>query len=119
MPDKSKVYVIDDDAAMRDSLNFLLDAANYDVMLFDSASNFLEKLPLLDFGCVVSDVRMPGVDGIELLRRMKALDSRFPTVIIASLTGYQREDAYYKAPPSATEAPKVELNKEPATAPAK
>jgi len=82
MPDKSKVYVIDDDAAMRDSLNFLLDAANYDVMLFDSASNFLEKLPLLDFGCVVSDVRMPGVDGIELLRRMKALDSRFPTVII-------------------------------------
>jgi len=82
MPDKSKVYVIDDDAAMRDSLNFLLDAANYDVMLFDSSSNFLEKLPLLDFGCVVSDVRMPGVDGIELLRRMKALDSRFPTVII-------------------------------------
>jgi LemA protein len=44
---------------------------------------------------------------------------RFPTVIIASLTGFQREDAYYKAPPSATEAPKVELNKEPATAPAR
>jgi two-component system, LuxR family, response regulator FixJ len=82
MRDKPKVYVIDDDVAMRDSLNFLLDAANYDVMLFDNASNFLEKLALLDFGCVVSDVRMPGVDGIELLRRMKALDSRFPIVII-------------------------------------
>jgi two-component system response regulator FixJ len=82
MPDKPKVYVIDDDVAMRDSLNFLLDAANYEVMLFDNAGNFLEKLPSLDFGCVVSDVRMPGIDGIELLKRMKALDSRFPILII-------------------------------------
>ena len=78
----SKVYVIDDDAAMRDSLNFLLDAANFEVALFESATNFLEMLPRLDFGCVVSDVRMPGIDGIELLKRMKSLDSRFPIVII-------------------------------------
>jgi two-component system response regulator FixJ len=77
-----KVYVIDDDAAMRDSLNFLLAAANFEVALFESATNFLEMLPRLDFGCVVSDVRMPGTDGIELLKRMKSLDSRFPIVII-------------------------------------
>src|SRR4029077_13736476 len=77
-----KVYVIDDDAAMRDSLSFLLDAANFEVALFESATNFLEMLPRLDFGCVVSDVRMPGIDGIELLERMKSLDSRFPVVII-------------------------------------
>jgi len=78
----SKVYVIDDDAAMRDSLNFLLAAAKFEVALFESATNFLEMLPRLDFGCVVSDVRMPGIDGIELLKRMKSLDSRFPMVII-------------------------------------
>jgi len=78
----SKVYVIDDDAAMRDSLNFLLGAANFEVALFESATNFLEMLPRLDFGCVVSDVRMPGIDGIELLKRMKSLDSRFPIVIV-------------------------------------
>src|SRR4029077_16826167 len=77
-----KVYVIDDDAAMRDSLSFLLDAANFEVALFESATNFLEMLPHLAFGCVVSDVRMPGIDGIELLKRMKSLDSRFPIVII-------------------------------------
>ena len=77
-----KVYVIDDDAAMRDSLNFLLDAANFEVALFESATNFLEMLPRLAFGCVVSDVRMPGIDGIELLKRMKSLDSPFPIVII-------------------------------------
>ena len=82
MSSMPKVYVIDDDAAMRDSLNFLLDAANFEVALFESATNFLEVLPRLDFGCVISDMRMPGIDGIELLRRMKLLDSRFPIVII-------------------------------------
>ena len=82
MSGKPKVYVIDDDAAMRDSLSFLLDAANFDVTLFENAVKFLEGLSKLDFGCVVSDVRMPGIDGIELLKRMKELDSPFPIVII-------------------------------------
>lgn len=82
MTGERKVYVIDDDAAMRDSLNFLLEAAGFDVTMFDTATRFLNLLPRLDFGCVVSDVRMPGIDGIELLKRMKALKSRFPIVII-------------------------------------
>ena len=82
MPDRGKVYVIDDDEAMRDSLNFLLDSAGYDVSLFDSAVKFLEALPELSFGCVVSDVRMPGLDGMELLKRMKAGHSTFPIVIM-------------------------------------
>jgi two-component system response regulator FixJ len=82
MPDRGKVYVIDDDEAMRDSLNFLLDSANFNVTLFETALRFLEALPGLTFGCVVSDVRMPGLDGIELLKRMKADQSRFPIVIM-------------------------------------
>jgi two-component system response regulator FixJ len=82
MPDRGKVYVIDDDEAMRDSLNFLLDTANFNVTLFETALRFLEALPGLTFGCVVSDVRMPGLDGIELLKRMKADQSRFPIVIM-------------------------------------
>jgi two-component system response regulator FixJ len=82
MTDRGKVYVIDDDEAMRDSLNFLLDSANFNVTLFETALRFLEALPGLEFGCVVSDVRMPGLDGIELLKRMKADQSRFPIVIM-------------------------------------
>jgi two-component system response regulator FixJ len=82
MSDKGKVYVIDDDEAMRDSLQFLLDSADFDVALFETALNFLDALPSLDFGCVVSDVRMPGLDGIELLTRMKASHSTFPIVIM-------------------------------------
>jgi two-component system response regulator FixJ len=82
MPDRGKVYVIDDDEAMRDSLNFLLDAADFSVTLFETAMRFLDALPGLEFGCVVSDVRMPGMDGIELLKRMKAGQSSFPIVIM-------------------------------------
>jgi two-component system response regulator FixJ len=82
MSSKVKVYVIDDDEAMRDSLNFLLDSAGLAVTLFETAQQFLDALPGLDFGCVVSDVRMPGIDGIELLRRMKAAQSKFPILIM-------------------------------------
>jgi two-component system response regulator FixJ len=82
MGQKAKVYVIDDDAAMRDSLEFLLDSSGFDVTLFDAAQDFLDALPGLSFGCVVSDVRMPGIDGIELLKHMKAADSRFPILIM-------------------------------------
>ena len=82
MTTKGHVYVIDDDAAMRDSLNFLLDSSGFGVTLFDNAQNFIDTLPGLAFGCVVSDVRMPGIDGIELLKRMKAQNSPFPILIM-------------------------------------
>ncbi len=77
-----KVYVIDDDEAMRDSLNFLLDSSGFEVTLFETAQQFLDALPGLPFGCVVSDVRMPGIDGIELLKRLKTTHSAFPIVVM-------------------------------------
>jgi two-component system, LuxR family, response regulator FixJ len=82
MTTKGIIYVIDDDAAMRDSLNFVLDSFGFRVTLFDNAQSFLDALPGLAFGCVVSDVRMPGLDGIELLKRMKTLQSPFPILIM-------------------------------------
>jgi len=82
MTTKGHVYVIDDDEAMRDSLSFLLDSSGFGVTLFDDAQAFLDALPRLGFGCVVSDVRMPGLDGIELLKRMKAQHSPFPILIM-------------------------------------
>jgi two-component system, LuxR family, response regulator FixJ len=79
---RGKVYVIDDDEAMRHSLEFLLNSADFEVVLFESAQAFLDGLSGLDFGCVVSDVRMPGIDGIELLGRLKSLQCRFPVIIM-------------------------------------
>jgi two-component system, LuxR family, response regulator FixJ len=82
MAHRGKVYVIDDDDAMRDSLDFLLGAANFQVTLFESAHHFLNTISSVEFGCVVSDVRMPGIDGIELLKRLKANRSVLPVVIM-------------------------------------
>ncbi|TYO61612.1 response regulator transcription factor FixJ [Bradyrhizobium hipponense] len=82
MTTKGMIYVIDDDEAMRDSLNFLLDSSGFGVTLFDDAQAFLDALPGLAFGCVVSDVRMPGLDGMELLKRMKTKNCPFPIVIM-------------------------------------
>ena len=82
MAPRGKVYVIDDDEAMRDSLAFLLGSAEFDVTLFESAQHFLDALPGADFGCVVSDVRMPGMDGIELLKQLKASSNPYPVLIM-------------------------------------
>ena len=82
MAPRGKVYVVDDDDAMRDSLAFLLGAADFHVVPFETARGFLDALSTLDLGCVVSDVRMPDIGGIELLKRLKARGSLFPVVIM-------------------------------------
>ena len=82
MPPSAKVYVIDDDPAMRDSLDFLLGAAGFTVRLFDSAQIFLNELASLEAGCVVTDVRMPGVDGMELLRQVSSSPRKLPVIVM-------------------------------------
>jgi two-component system, LuxR family, response regulator FixJ len=82
MSSRETVYVIDDDPAMRDSLDFLLGAAGFSVRVFESAVSFLDALPSLGFGCIVSDVRMPDVDGIDLLHRLKTGGRKLPIVIM-------------------------------------
>ena len=82
MSARGNVYVIDDDDAMRDSLDFMLGSAEFHVSLFESAEHFLNAASSVDFGCVVTDVRMPGIDGIELLKRLKASRSALPVVIM-------------------------------------
>src|SRR4051794_6292426 len=84
MSQRGRVYVIDDDPAMRDSLDFLLGTAGLSVRLFDSAQIFLNELPGLEFGCVVTDIRMPGIDGIELLRQLESGPSatRLPVIVM-------------------------------------
>jgi two-component system, LuxR family, response regulator FixJ len=87
MSHSGKVYVIDDDAAMRDSLDFLLSSAGFNVRLFDSAQTFLQELPGMESGCVVTDVRMPGIDGIELLRQLHST-SNVGRLLVIIMTGH-------------------------------
>lgn len=84
MADRAVVYAVDDDVAMRESLAFLLDAAGFMVVAFETASSFLEALPGIESGCVVTDVRMPGIDGIELLRRVKQAKPALSVIVITA-----------------------------------
>jgi two-component system, LuxR family, response regulator FixJ len=76
------VHVIDDDEGLRESLAFLLRSAEFEVRSFDSAKAFLDELPDAALGCVITDVRMPDMSGIELLRRLKELKIGVPVIVI-------------------------------------
>lgn len=82
MPDDAAVHVVDDDSAMRESLDFLLGTAGFTVRLFDSAPSFLAVLSTVGRGCVVTDVRMPEMDGLELLRRIKRSGHALPVIVM-------------------------------------
>ncbi|MES2721876.1 MAG: response regulator FixJ [Pseudomonadota bacterium] len=76
------VHVIDDDDAMRDSLSFLLDSAGFETRTYDSATVFLEEASRLSGGCIVTDVRMPGMNGLEMCRHLKAMHIDLPIIMI-------------------------------------
>ncbi|MEH0196952.1 response regulator FixJ [Caulobacter sp. CCNWLY153] len=76
------VHVVDDDADARDSLAFLLETADFRVRTYASALAFLSELGEIESGCVITDVRMPGMTGQELVRRLKAEGSALPVVMI-------------------------------------
>ena len=80
--DQPLVHVIDDDDAIRQSLAFLLSTAKMEVKTYPSAAAFLEALPGLTPGCIITDVRMPGISGIELVRRLKELNVGAPVIVI-------------------------------------
>jgi two-component system response regulator FixJ len=80
--DGAVVHVVDDDEAMRQSMAFLLRTANIQVQTYEAAADFLNALPQAKAGCVVTDVRMPGMSGIELLQRLRNLKVSMPVIVI-------------------------------------
>ena len=76
------VHVIDDDEAVRESLTFLLKSAGLAVRTYESASAFLHDDPKAKSGCVVTDVRMPDISGLDLLGRLKAQHVSLPVIVI-------------------------------------
>jgi two-component system response regulator FixJ len=82
MSPDATVHVIDDDDAVRNSLEFLLKSAGVDVQTYDSALRFLDAAPQLELGCIVTDVRMPEISGIDLLKQLRALGIQSPVIVI-------------------------------------
>lgn len=78
------VHIVDDDAAIRDSLTLMLEARSFQVRAYESAPDFLERVRPTQSGCVVADLRMPMMDGIELMEKMRVLNIALPVVIITA-----------------------------------
>ncbi len=82
MPDDEHVYIVDDDAAVRDSLSVLLEARGYKVRAFGSAQEFLDAASTLPLGCLIADIRMPEMDGLELQQRLSERSLSLPTIVV-------------------------------------
>ncbi|WP_040579864.1 response regulator FixJ [Methyloferula stellata] len=82
MASSAVVHLIDDDESVRQALAFLLTTAGHAVRVYESGTAFLDALATLQPGCIISDVRMPGIDGLELQRRLKGLDINLPFIIM-------------------------------------
>jgi two-component system response regulator FixJ len=76
------IYIIDDDDAVRQSLQFMLKAAGIAARTFESAKTFMAVLPQVTSGCIVTDVRMPEITGIDLLRHVMKTNPDLPVIVI-------------------------------------
>jgi len=77
------IFIIDDQPSIRHALSEMLSVFGYDVESYASADSFLLSLDPLRHGCVVADVRMPGMDGIELVRELARREIPLPVVVIS------------------------------------
>jgi len=82
MANKPVIHVVDDDAAVRDSLAFLLDTADFVSKTYDSAAALLDRAATLEPGCIVTDVRMPEMSGLEMVRRLAEMGVRHPVIVM-------------------------------------
>jgi FixJ family two-component response regulator len=82
IPKKGTVYVVDDDEAVRDSLQWLLEGKDYRVRCYDSAETFLSRYDPREVACLIVDIRMGGMTGLELQDRLVERKSPLPIVFI-------------------------------------
>jgi len=84
MPDNSTVCIVDDDRAVLSALTSLLTAEGYAVRAHESARTFLDMIQQDDCGCLVTDVRMPEMTGLDLLEKMKERRVSMPVIVITA-----------------------------------
>lgn len=76
------VHIVDDAEEVRKSLAFLLSVSGHAVRIHASAADFLKIAPRISNGCLITDLRMPDMSGVELLRRLKEADAMLPTIVV-------------------------------------
>ena len=81
---RGTVLVVDDDDSMREAIEALLGAAGVDAILYESAEALLADARSADAACVVSDLQLPGMSGLDLLGRLRARNARTPVIVITA-----------------------------------
>ncbi len=76
------VHIVDDEEPVRNSLAFLLSSSGFAIRVHETAQQFLDIAPQIRNGCLITDLRMPEIDGVELLRRLRQMDAMLPTIVI-------------------------------------
>jgi len=79
---KAPVFIIDDDAVVRDSLRALIESAGFQVIDYESAASFLAEVSQVTLGCLITDIRMPGMDGLALQQELIKRKFQMPVIVI-------------------------------------
>lgn len=84
MSKSSLIAIVDDDEAMRDALYDLLQVEGLSARTFGDAGSLIASVATDPFDCIITDVRMPGIDGLELQRRLRGLGLSVPVIFVTS-----------------------------------
>jgi DNA-binding NtrC family response regulator len=89
-----KILIVDDEEGMREFLTYMLEGESYRVSTASNGLDALEKLREEEFALVLADIKMPGIDGLEMLRRIKEIDEQ---AVVIVMTAYASLDSAIKA----------------------
>ncbi len=84
MADEATVYVVEDDEASRELMKDLFESVDLNVVTFNSGNDFLDALPVESPGCILLDVRMPGISGLDLQTKLSSQPSSLPIIIVTA-----------------------------------
>lgn len=97
LPKAQSIAIVDDEEAIRDALSDLLLVVDLSCRTFDRAEALLAEYEPGMFGCIITDLKMPGIGGLELLRRLRGLDASVPVIIITSDTDQMTRSRAFEA----------------------
>jgi FixJ family two-component response regulator len=87
LPTAAKIFIIDDDESVREAMKYLIQHLGYDTEAFASAEDCLNCGHIADAACLISDVRMPGMTGFDLQRRLLADGHHIPVIFMSAHSG--------------------------------